>query len=57
MSVSKRDKKCGDCAYFDCCEYYDWDTYDEYIKHQCSRHPEASVCIDEDACEDFKEGE
>ena len=49
------DKKCGDCKYFECCEYYDWDTYDEYIKHSCVRHPEASVRIDEDACEDFEE--
>lgn len=48
-------KKCGDCTYFDCCEYYDWDTYDKYIKHQCSKHPEMSVCIDNKSCEDFKE--
>ena len=55
MDTPKRNAQCGDCTYFECCEYYDWDTYDEYVRHHCVRHPEASVHIDAKACEDFKE--
>ena len=57
METPERNAKCVDCAYFECCEYYDWDAYDEYIIHHCVRHPEASIRIDEEACEDFKKAE